>query len=60
MELTEDGFVGMTRRLRAIADTHCGGRCAAILEGGYDLDALRGSVLAVLREMRGLAEEVGA
>jgi acetoin utilization deacetylase AcuC-like enzyme len=60
MEMTRDGFAELARRIQALADEHCGGRWAAVLEGGYDLVALRESVVAVLHEMRGLAEEVGA
>ncbi len=37
---TED-FAWLTRELRAIADRHAGGRLVSMLEGGYDLDALR-------------------
>ena len=59
-ELTTGGFVRLARRVRTIADDCCGGRCAAVLEGGYDLEALRGSVLAVLRELQGHPEEVTA
>jgi acetoin utilization deacetylase AcuC-like enzyme len=52
MAVTEAGFRAMTRSLLAIARRHAGGRCAAILEGGYDLDAIRSSASAVLEEMR--------
>jgi acetoin utilization deacetylase AcuC-like enzyme len=39
----------------------CGGRVAAVLEGGYDLAALRASFRATLGEMRGVpAREEGA
>jgi acetoin utilization deacetylase AcuC-like enzyme len=51
MRLTEDGFRAMTRELLAIAAEHCSGRCAAILEGGYDLQAIRSSSAAVLEEL---------
>jgi len=50
MQVTEQGFVGMTRSLLEIAEEVAGGRIAAVLEGGYDLDALRGSSEAVLNE----------
>lgn len=46
LQLTEAGFSAMTRRLRDIARAHCGGRIVSCLEGGYDLDALEGSVAA--------------
>jgi acetoin utilization deacetylase AcuC-like enzyme len=37
---TED-FGWITRQLRQIANRHAGGRVVSMLEGGYDLDALR-------------------
>jgi len=39
--------------LLRIATEQAGGRFAAVLEGSYDLDALRGSVARVLDEMEG-------
>lgn len=53
MQVSEDGFRAMARALLAVAAEHCGGRCAAILEGGYDLQAIRASAAAVLDEMAG-------
>jgi acetoin utilization deacetylase AcuC-like enzyme len=52
MQVTESGFQTMTRLLLEVAKAHAGGRCAAILEGGYDLTAMRSSAQAVLAEMR--------
>jgi len=52
MRMTADGFAALARRVRALTDAHCAGRWAVVLEGGYDLTALRESVLAVLGEMR--------
>jgi acetoin utilization deacetylase AcuC-like enzyme len=37
-----------------VAHEYAGGRLAAILEGGYDLTALRAAVPAVLDELAGL------
>lgn len=53
MRLSEAGFRAMTRSLLAVAQEHAAGRCAAILEGGYDLQAICSSSLAVLDELRG-------
>ena len=53
MQVTEAGFTAMTRSLLAIARDHAGGRCAAILEGGYDLTAIRQSASAVLGQLQG-------
>jgi acetoin utilization deacetylase AcuC-like enzyme len=56
MEVSEQGFAGMARRLRELAAESCGGRLVLVLEGGYDLQALVASGRAVLDELRG---EVG-
>jgi acetoin utilization deacetylase AcuC-like enzyme len=53
MQASEEGFRAMTRVLMNVAAEHAGGRLAAILEGGYDLDALRAAVPAVLDELGG-------
>jgi len=53
MQLTEAGFRDMTRTLLGVARDHGGGRCAAILEGGYDLTAIRSSSTQVLSELVG-------
>jgi acetoin utilization deacetylase AcuC-like enzyme len=53
MEVTEDGFGAMARLLLRVARDHAQGRCAAILEGGYDLEGLQNSVRSVLDEMSG-------
>ena len=53
MEVTEAGFAAMARILLRIARDHAQGRCAAILEGGYDLEGLQKSVVRVLDEMAG-------
>jgi len=43
----------MTRHLLRTAREHADGRCALVLEGGYDLDVLRDSVASVLDELGG-------
>jgi acetoin utilization deacetylase AcuC-like enzyme len=53
MEVSEEGFGTMARILLRIARDHAQGRCAAILEGGYDLEGLQKSVVEVLEEMAG-------
>jgi len=58
MTVTEEGFSSMARVLLRIAHDHAQGRCAAILEGGYDLEGLRRSVVSVLNEMEGEKLEV--
>jgi acetoin utilization deacetylase AcuC-like enzyme len=53
MEVTEEGFGSMARVLLRLARDHAQGRCAAVLEGGYDLEGLQRSVVRVLDEMGG-------
>ena len=55
LEVTEEGFAAMARVLLRVACDHAQGRCAAILEGGYDLEGLQKSVVRVLDEMAGEA-----
>jgi acetoin utilization deacetylase AcuC-like enzyme len=52
VELSEEGFERMTRKLCAVADAHCGGRVVSILEGGYNLLALGRSVVSHLRALQ--------
>ncbi len=60
MRVTTEGFRLLARLVLGAAADSAGGRVVAVLEGGYDLDALRGSVAVVLEEMGGehLAEPV--
>jgi acetoin utilization deacetylase AcuC-like enzyme len=44
MELVEDDFGWVTEELVKIADSHCSGRVVSVLEGGYNLNALKHSV----------------
>lgn len=53
LRMTESGFGALARVLLRIARDHAGGRCAALLEGGYDLTGLEKSTLRVLDEMGG-------
>lgn len=52
MEVTEEGFATMARLLLEMAERYAGGRIAFLLEGGYDLVALRNSVKAVLETLQ--------
>jgi acetoin utilization deacetylase AcuC-like enzyme len=49
MGLVEADYEWITRRLKDLADRHCGGRIVSCLEGGYALSALGRSVVAHLR-----------
>ena len=56
LNLVEDDFAWVTRRLCDLAATHCQGRVVSALEGGYDLPALGASARAhvdVLKEAAG-------
>jgi len=48
--VTEDGYARMGAMLRDLAGHHSKGRIAAFLEGGYNLDALGRSIVALLEE----------
>ena len=53
IELTEEAFERMTRKLVEVAETHCGGRVVSTPEGGYNLRALGRSVV---RHLIGLGQ----
>jgi acetoin utilization deacetylase AcuC-like enzyme len=40
VNLSDDGFAKMTRKLVDASNTHCGGKIVSVLEGGYNLNAL--------------------
>lgn len=44
LELTEEDFSWATLKLMDVADRFCAGRVVSVLEGGYDLQGLAGSV----------------
>jgi acetoin utilization deacetylase AcuC-like enzyme len=51
MNVTPEGFAGITRTLHSLADKHCDGKVLFILEGGYHLIGLPLCVLRVLDEI---------
>jgi len=53
MRVTTPAFGAMTRELKALADECCRGRIVAVVEGGYDLQALGGSLDAALDALHG-------
>jgi acetoin utilization deacetylase AcuC-like enzyme len=54
LNLVEDDFAWVTRKLLEVADSTSGGRVVSLLEGGYDLQGLGNSVDAhVSALMRG-------
>jgi acetoin utilization deacetylase AcuC-like enzyme len=50
--LDAEDFGWLTAQLRKVARRHAGGRLVSLLEGGYDLDALREGVAAHAAELR--------
>lgn len=53
MQVTPKGFARMTRNLLQLAGEVCQGRLLLVLEGGYHLEGLSLSTLAVLQELLG-------
>ena len=51
MNVTPEGFAGLTRSIMNIADLCCDGKVVITLEGGYSLQGLRDSARDVLREL---------
>jgi acetoin utilization deacetylase AcuC-like enzyme len=61
MRLTERGYRYLADTLLGIADAACQGKIVFVLEGGYDLGALRTSVKAVLETLLdGMPQEARA
>jgi acetoin utilization deacetylase AcuC-like enzyme len=57
MSATERGYAAMCSGLRDLAESACKGRLVLILEGGYDLRALRDSTRVCLEVMTGGKDE---
>ena len=57
MRVSQEGFRRMSEAMIEFARVHCDGRIIAILEGGYDTDALSGCVSATLLELHRAAKE---
>jgi acetoin utilization deacetylase AcuC-like enzyme len=53
INLLEEDFAWATARLMDVADASAGGRLVSLLEGGYDLTALAGSVSAHVSTLMG-------
>jgi len=54
MNVTPEGFAGLTRSLMDTADLCCDGKMVIALEGGYHIRGQRDSVKAVLKELAGM------
>lgn len=53
LNASAEGFGAMTGLIRDIADKHCGGRLAFVLEGGYNLESLPQGIHSVLSVLAG-------
>ncbi len=53
LNLTYDGFASLTSIVQEIADKHCNGRLAMVLEGGYNLESLANGTYAVIETLSG-------
>lgn len=53
MQVTTEGFRWIMKQLIKLSDTCCGGKMSIVLEGGYNLQALRESVESQLEVMVG-------
>jgi len=53
LQLTIAGYARLARALKELAAQHCGGKIVFVLEGGYELEALSGGVIACLRVLLG-------
>lgn len=54
MNVTPEGFAGLTAVLMDIADSCCEGKLVIALEGGYNIEGQKESVKAVIQEMAGI------
>jgi acetoin utilization deacetylase AcuC-like enzyme len=54
INLVEDDYVWVTEKLGGIADAHCGGRIVSMLEGGYNVDALKSCVGMHIKALAGI------
>lgn len=51
LELNTEDYFWVTEKLCALADRHCEGKVISILEGGYNLDALKESASAHIKAL---------
>ncbi|QFR34293.1 histone deacetylase family protein [Ancylobacter sp. TS-1] len=51
INLLEEDFAWVTRKLMEVADKHCGGKIVSVLEGGYDLEGLARSASAHVKAL---------
>jgi len=59
MRMSDEGYGVLAEKVRAIADQCSGGRLGLLLEGGYDLQAIEGSLANSLMAIAAPAEQEG-
>ncbi len=52
--VTDDGFIHLTKMMMALADKHCGGKIVSILEGGYNIKGNASAVVSHVKTLAGL------
>jgi acetoin utilization deacetylase AcuC-like enzyme len=57
LNLEEEDYAWVTKRLLEVAETYADGRVVSILEGGYNPIALAFSVLAHIEVLAGLGDQ---
>ncbi|RJP25296.1 MAG: histone deacetylase [Deltaproteobacteria bacterium] len=53
IQLSDEGFRFLTRRVAELSDAYCGGRLVAVLEGGYEIGSLTSCIEIHIRELLG-------
>lgn len=52
INLTNEDFVILTKKLKIIADKYCNGKILSMLEGGYDIGALENAMIGHISELQ--------
>lgn len=52
INLTNEDFVILTKKLKIIADKYCNGKILSMLEGGYDISALEKAMISHISELQ--------
>ena len=52
INLTNEDFVILTKKLKIIADKYCNGKILSMLEGGYDISALENAMIGHISELQ--------
>jgi acetoin utilization deacetylase AcuC-like enzyme len=56
MNVTPEGYAGLTRSVMEMAASSCNGKVVFTLEGGYNIQGQRSSVKEVLKELSGITK----